>query len=317
MNWIDGSLIIIMLLSVWLGWQRGFLAGSLELLGWAAGICFGYIFYPFLLMIFERHIPSLGAWNAPLALILSIFVIRLFLSFIINAILHAMARMHRAPLNHAAGMIPGFINGLIFASITAALLFALPVSKGISEDARSSVVAANFVMPAEWLNEKLSPVFDKAVDRSMNRLTIEPESNEIVKLPFKVKDFNERTDLEMQMLEMVNAERRKRKLPLLLADTAMRKVALMHAADMFRRGYFAHLTPEGNTPFDRMRQANVRFTLAGENLALAQTLALAHQGLMHSKGHRENILRPGFGRVGIGILDGGPYGIMVSQEFRN
>ena len=97
----------------------------------------------------------------------------------------------------------------------------------------------------------------------------------------------------------------------------MQKVALAHSADMFQRGYFAHYTPEGKDPFDRMRDAHIRFYLAGENLALAQTLSIAHQGLMNSPGHRENILRPGFGRLGIGILDGGFYGLMISQEFRN
>jgi uncharacterized protein YkwD len=39
--------------------------------------------------------------------------------------------------------------------------------------------------------------------------------------------------------------------------------------------------------------------------------------LMNSPGHRANILRPAFGRLGIGIVDGGYRGIMVSQEFRN
>jgi uncharacterized protein YkwD len=66
-----------------------------------------------------------------------------------------------------------------------------------------------------------------------------------------------------------------------------------------------------------MREANVRFRIAGENLALAQTLQMAHTGLMNSPGHRANILRPQFGRVGIGIMDGGKRGLMVSQEFRN
>ena len=77
------------------------------------------------------------------------------------------------------------------------------------------------------------------------------------------------------------------------------------------------MTPEGRDPFERMREANVRFLAAGENLALAPTLQIAHTGLMNSPGHRANILRPGFGRLGIGILDGGVYGIMISQEFRN
>jgi uncharacterized protein YkwD len=66
-----------------------------------------------------------------------------------------------------------------------------------------------------------------------------------------------------------------------------------------------------------MREAGITFMNAGENLALAQTLDIAHNGLMHSPGHRANILRPQFGRVGIGILDGGKYGLMISQEFRN
>ena len=91
----------------------------------------------------------------------------------------------------------------------------------------------------------------------------------------------------------------------------------MHIAGLLARGYFAHDTPEGLTPFDRMHQSNVQFLTAGENLALAPTLSVAHTGLMNSPGHRANILRPQFGRVGIGIMDGGMRGLMVSQEFRN
>jgi uncharacterized protein YkwD len=70
-------------------------------------------------------------------------------------------------------------------------------------------------------------------------------------------------------------------------------------------------------PFDRMREANVRFVTAGENLALVPTVQVAHRGLMNSPGHRANILYPQFARVGIGIMDGGIRGLMISQEFRN
>jgi hypothetical protein len=40
----------------------------------------------------------------------------------------------------------------------------------------------------------------------------------------------------------------------------------------------------------------------GENLAFAPNLATAHRGLMLGPGHRENILRPAFGHIGIGII---------------
>jgi uncharacterized protein YkwD len=38
---------------------------------------------------------------------------------------------------------------------------------------------------------------------------------------------------------------------------------------------------------------------------------------MKSPGHRENIMHKDFGRVGIGIMDGGIRGLMVTQNFRD
>lgn len=318
MNWIDIFLIAVILMAVWSGWSKGFLLGSLELLGWLGSVCAGFTFYPYTEKIFERFLPALGVWSTPLAFILTIIFIRLILSVIINEILKITPKnVHHSVLNHAAGMIPGFLNGLIYAIVLSALLLAFPLSQSIVNTARESKLANNFALQVEWLSEKLSPVFDKAVDKSINKLTVEPKSNEIIKLPFKTTHFKERPELEAKMLQLVNEERRKVGLDTLKPDTALQKVALAHSADMFERGYFAHYTPEGKDPFDRMRDAHIRFYLAGENLALAQTLSIAHQGLMNSPGHRENILRPGFGRLGIGILDGGFYGLMISQEFRN
>jgi uncharacterized protein YkwD len=106
-------------------------------------------------------------------------------------------------------------------------------------------------------------------------------------------------------------------LGVLRADPALTPLARLHSRDMPARGYFSHLTPEGRDPFDRMRAAQVRYRTAGENLAFAPTLAIAHQALMNSPGHRANILRPAFGRVGIGILEAGGRGEMVTQDFRD
>ena len=116
---------------------------------------------------------------------------------------------------------------------------------------------------------------------------------------------------------MINRERIAAGLKPLAPDPELTEVARRHSADMFARGYFAHETPEGRDPFDRMREANVRFLTAGENLALAPTVQVAHIGLMNSPGHRANILNKDFGRVGIGIMDGGIRGLMVTQDFRN
>ena len=168
------------------------------------------------------------------------------------------------------------------------------------------------------LETALTPIFGEAIKQTLNRrIPTEPESNEIVSLPFKVENAPPRPDLEAEMLELVNQERAANGLAPLEADPELTEVARRHSADMFARGYFSHYTPEGKDPFDRMRESNVSFRNAGENLALAPTLQIAHTGLMNSPGHRANILRPQFGRVGIGILNGGRRGLMISQEFRN
>jgi uncharacterized protein YkwD len=213
--------------------------------------------------------------------------------------------------------MPGFVTGLINATVVVLIVLALPRIGRLSMLALDSAIADRLARPAEWLEAKLEPVFDPAVQRTLQALTVQPETRTSVKLPFRVADATVRADLEARMLEMVNAERAKKRLKPLAADPQLAEVARAHSRDMFARGYFSHVTPEGKDPFDRMRADDVRFLAAGENLALAPTLPGAYQLLMNSPGHRANMLRPQFGRLGIGVLDGGARGLMITQDFRN
>lgn len=227
------------------------------------------------------------------------------------------AGAHGNLLNKLFGILPGLINGIIAAAVVALLLMVLPLSDRFSDEMRSSRLADKLTLPAEWVEERLAPVFKEPVKRTIGHLSIEPHSEESVKLPYTTHRLTVRPDLEHEMLELVNQERAEAGVGPLVADTALRSVARAHSADMFERGYFSHYTPEGENPFGRMKDAHIHFLTAGENLALAQTLSIAHTGLMHSPGHRANILNPAFHRVGIGIIGGGVHGLMVSQEFRN
>jgi uncharacterized protein YkwD len=65
---------------------------------------------------------------------------------------------------------------------------------------------------------------------------------------------------------------------------------------------------------DRLAAAGAVYSLAGENLALAATPNQVHEGLMGSPGHRENILRPEFNRVGVAVVEG-PLGLMAVEVF--
>ena len=318
-NPIDILLVIVIILSVLNGYRRGFVHGVLDLAGWVLSVIAGLRYYqPLARWLGPRIDVWSEVWDQPIAFI----VIAIFVGVLVQAIGYALLRRlpedinERRP-NQVFGVIPGFVNGLIIAAILSALLLALPLSEGLSERTRDSAIVNRLAVYAERLEGQLRPVFGEAIARTMNLLTIRPDSDEKVTLPFKVESSRPRPDLEKQMLDLVNQERQAAGLNPLAPDPELTEVARQHSADMFARGYFAHDTPEGLTPFDRMNKAGVRFLTAGENLALAPTLSLAHTGLMNSPGHRANILRPQFGRVGIGVMDGGMRGLMISQEFRN
>jgi uncharacterized protein YkwD len=316
MNWVHIVLVLVILLSVWTGWNRGFLLGSLDLLTWIGSLVLGYLFYSYTAAGLAR-LFDLNVWLLPVSFILTTIVARIMIGLVTRYIVRAIPeRVNEGRLNKFLGIIPGAINGWIYAVILSALLLALPLKDSITNEARNSRLAVRLAMQSEWANKKLAPVFDQAVRHTMNSLTVNPRSDEKVPLGFTYDNPDPRPDLEMRMLEMVNSERVKHGLKPLLPDPELTKVARAHSRDMFARGYFAHVNPEGKDPFDRMKQANVKFVTAGENLALAQTLEIAHTNLMNSPGHRANILNPGFGRLGVGILDGGFYGLMISQEFR-
>ena len=317
-NFIDILLIFFILLSVLYGWHRGFILSLLDLLRWIGSVLAGLHFYQPLARRLGLINDWTEVWNQPLAFVLIVAAVSILFQIVAYALLRRLpGDIHKRSVNRLLGTLPGFVNGLILAAILSSMLFSMPFSDGLQEKTRESATANYLAGYTEELETALSSIFGDAVQQTLNRRTIHPESNERVELPFKVSETRPRPEIEAQMLELVNRERLAAGLKPLEADPELTEVARRHSADMFARGYFSHNTPENLSPFDRIRAADVRFLTAGENLALAPTVEIAHTGLMNSPGHRANILRPQFGRVGIGVIDGGRRGLMITQNFRN
>lgn len=317
-NWIDVLLLAIIVSYAFTGWQRGFILGVIDLISWAGSIILSFLCFPYVFVAMSKIFPSLGIWLTIVSFLFTFLVIRFLFSFFFSLILGPIpTRIQTSYINKFLGILPGTLNGFITATIVALLLMVLPLSEGLSNQTKKSKVADELTMPAAWLEDKVSPVLDSTIYKTVTALTVEPGSNKTVRLPYTTTHILVRPDLELKMLDLVNEERTKKGLQPLQADTALTALARKHSKDMFAKGYFSHYTGEGEDPFARMQEANIHFLAAGENLALAQTLHTAHNGLMHSPGHRANILNPDFRNVGIGIIDGGIYGLMISQEFKN
>lgn len=317
-NLVDAVLALIVLLGAFSGWRRGFVVAALDLLTLVASVLLALVGYRPVAAFVEAQWPAVGVWAAPLSFLACFIMLLLLVGALTGSIARAVPRRaHAHGLNRFLGLAPGTGKGLIHATVVALLLLSLPLSDRLSSMTRDGVLAGRLAVPAQWLEAQLTPIFDPAVRRTLQAITVPPESRASVPLRFRVAQPKPRPDLEARMLDMVNAERAKRGLTPLKADPQLADVARGHSRDMLARGYFSHVTPEGGDLGERLRKGEVRFLVAGENLAFAQTLDIAHRGLMASPGHRANILRPQFGRLGIGVLDGGRYGLMVTENFRN
>ncbi len=121
------------------------------------------------------------------------------------------------------------------------------------------------------------------------------------------------------VLRLTNESRVSYDAPVLTYNKVLEKAAQAKAEDMLAKGYFAHNTPDGKTPWDFIKAAGYSYITAGENLALGYTQAeTVGEAWMNSPGHKANIINKYFEEIGIGISQGefeGHNAIFVVQMF--
>lgn len=112
------------------------------------------------------------------------------------------------------------------------------------------------------------------------------------------------SQMEMEVVRLVNIEREKAGLSPFTSSSELSKVARMKSEDMARNNYFSHTSPTYGSPFDMMKKFGIRYNRAGENIAKGYSSAQAVvRGWMNSSGHRANILNPSFNTLGVGAYN--------------
>jgi len=110
------------------------------------------------------------------------------------------------------------------------------------------------------------------------------------------------TDARERLLELINADRDRARLPPLALHAELNGVALAHSEDMHANGFVGHTSPTTGGPPDRVQRAGIRTPLVLENAGRGYSPSEVHRGLMDSPGHRANVLSPDATHVGIGVL---------------
>jgi uncharacterized protein YkwD len=121
------------------------------------------------------------------------------------------------------------------------------------------------------------------------------------------------------LVNLTNQNRAAANVAELAVNPLLEKAAQMKADDMAAKGYFAHNTPDGKTPWYWIDQAGYKYVYAGENLAVNfENSEDVETAWMNSRGHFLNIMNPKYTEIGIATSTGtykGRTAIFVVQMF--
>jgi len=107
------------------------------------------------------------------------------------------------------------------------------------------------------------------------------------------------------LVDLTNNDRGENTLAPLTISPVLESAAQLKANDMAENSYFAHVSPDGVTPWHWFVEAGYQFVAAGENLAVNFSDSEdVEQAWMDSVGHRANILNGNFTEIGIATARG-------------
>jgi hypothetical protein len=121
------------------------------------------------------------------------------------------------------------------------------------------------------------------------------------------------------LLKYTNIKRQANGLAPLVLNSELSHAASQKAKDMFAKNYWAHVAPDGTTPWVFIKDSGYQYLYAGENLARGfNTSSDVVDAWMKSPTHRENLLSPHYTDIGFAVASGSLTGsdtVLVVQEF--
>lgn len=313
MIYIEILIVLVILVHGWLGFRRGFLSQICDLISIVLSLVLA-------LRYFENMAVILSNWGLDLNLtkpvgFLVLWILLQMVFYFITLLIFRFipSEINTNIINRYLGIIPGLIKGMVIIAIILMIFFILPFSASFKNKLSQSSLAGFFIESSARIESRMDAVFGSL--QSLNFFGTIAQSEEMTQLDFKVDRYTIDEKSEDMMLTLVNNDRADYGLLPLKLDPTIRQVARLHSIDMAQNGYFSHLSLTDKTPADRMTEGGVQYWIAGENIALAPNASLAEIGFMNSPKHRDNILDQKYTRVGIGIIDLGVYGKMVTQNF--
>lgn len=320
LNWVDWIIIAICLYEMYQGWKMGFVSLGISFISFALSLWFAILYNAPLSGFFQEKFGLSATISTVFSYLIIAFVGQMiFVRLLALFVSHLPSKIEKSKINSALGSLVAVINILTTVAFVLLIILALPLRGTVQTDIKSSKIGSSVVAFVSAYAGPIKSTVDVVEKNAMKFLTVSPGSKESMPLDVVVTsdDLSVDDEKERQLLQLVNEERLKVNAKPLVVDVKIVNVARKHSTDMLLRRYFSHYTPEKLDLGNRLDAGEVKYSLAGENIAYAPNVLLAHQGLMNSPEHKRNLLDPQFHHIGIGIMSTKKFGIMVTQDFTN
>ncbi len=162
-----------------------------------------------------------------------------------------------------------------------------------NEKNQVGTVHSKYLTPAE--NEKAATTNTEIIEENTNNVELTAD--------------------ESELLSLINDERTKNNLPNLQVDKDLQNVARLKAKDLAENSYFSHISPTYGTPFEMLKNNNITYKTASENIAGNSSIKSALESWMNSESHKSNILSNNYNYTGIAVVDSIAYGKIIVQFF--
>ena len=315
-NLVDVLIALALIFFAWEAWRVGFWIILTDFLSFVITLVSALLFYPRFSTVLKT-VFSLGKSlsNAISFLIIAVIVEAILGYLFVILVRKIPGKLRNFRFSKPLSIILSIGEVLVISSFFLTLIMSLPISPSVKLSIDKSLAGKYLLGATSRLETRLADIFGGAFEESLTHLVVNEESKESILLEIEIVDLENDAESEGELFDLVNSEREGAGVPKLVWNTDVVPVARGYAKDMWERKYFGHYSPEGENVVDRLQKAGLGYTSVGENLALAPTVGVAHEGLMNSPGHRANILSPDFSKIGIGVFDNGYYGKIFVQVF--
>lgn len=315
-NWVDLIILVILVYFISEAWRFGFWVVLADFISFLLALFIALSGYQFIGEFLRTYFELSRSLSNALGFLITAALAEAMIAFALTkAVRKIPYKFWKKPWSKFFAIFPAIGQGVILLSFILILILGLPLSPKIKSDISTSKLGGVLVQETAGLEARIDEVFGGIIEDSLTYLTVHPGSKETIPISVDRRELSTDEISEVVMFKLMNKERRKFGKKELKWRPELLSAARTHATDMWEREYFGHISPIGEDVGNRLQDREIDYALAGENLALAPTVETAHEGLMNSEGHRENILKEDFEQVGIGVIDNGVYGKMFVQIF--